>query len=52
MVDGKERKFKAIRNADLVVNVAQVVLDDLLCRSELSGDLLVLVALHDQRNDT
>src|SRR5450631_2986725 len=51
VVDGKERQFQPVRHADLVVHVAQVVLDDLLGSAELRGDLFVLIPLNDQGND-
>ena len=38
-------KLEAIGNTQLVVNLAQVVLDDLFCRSKLESDLLVALAL-------
>ena len=51
MVNSEQRKFKTVGNADLVVNVAQVIFDDLLGGAELRCDFLVLVALHDQGDD-
>jgi hypothetical protein len=36
-----EGKPESIGNAELVINLAQVVLDDLLSGTELMGDLLV-----------
>ena len=43
MVDGKQRQFQPIGDADLVVYVAEIVLDHLLGGAELLGDLLVAV---------
>src|SRR5437763_10213263 len=51
MVDGEQRQFQAVRDADLVIHVAQVILDDLLGGAELGGDFFVLVSLHNQGND-
>ena len=36
VMDGEERQFEPVRNADLVVDVAKVVLDDLLCSAKLN----------------
>src|SRR5438067_1193082 len=51
MVNGEERQLQAIGDANLVVNVAQVVLDDLLGGAEMVGNLFILVALDDVGND-
>src|SRR5580658_10899599 len=47
MVDGEQRQLQPVRHADLVIHVAQIILDDLLGGSQLRGDFLVLVTLHD-----
>ena len=47
-MDGKQRQLKPVGNSDLVVHVAQVVLDHLFRGSELGGDFFILIALHDQ----
>src|SRR5438270_4131780 len=52
VVNREQCQFQAVRDADLVVHVAQVVLDDLLSRAKLRGDFFVLVTLYDQRDDT
>ena len=41
MMDAVERKLEPIRDAELVVDLAQVVLDDLFGGAEFDGDLLV-----------
>jgi hypothetical protein len=46
-----ERKFESIGNADLVINLIQVVLDDLLGGTELMGYLLVAHAQRDAGDD-
>jgi hypothetical protein len=51
MVQAVERKLEAIGNTQLVIDLAQVVLDDLLRGPELIGDLLVALALRDAGND-
>src|SRR5690349_15658253 len=51
VVNGKEREFKTVRHADLIVDVAQIVLDDLLGGAKLVGDFLVLITLDDERDD-
>src|SRR5437016_3928164 len=51
MMDGEQRQFQPVRNADLVIDVAQVILDHLLGGSQLRCDLFVLVALNDQSNN-
>jgi len=50
-VNGEKREFESIGDADLVVNVAQIILYDLLGGSELIRDLFVLEALNDERDD-
>ena len=50
-MNGKQRQFQPVGYADLIVHVAQVILDDLLGGAELGGDFLVLVALHDESDD-
>ena len=51
VVDGEQRQFQAIGDAGLVVDAAQVILDDLLGGAEADGDLLVLAALDDKGDD-
>ena len=50
-MNGEKREFESIGDADLVVNVAQIILYDLLGGSKLIRDLFVLEALNDERND-
>src|SRR5262249_11249534 len=51
VVNGEESELEAVRDSDLVVHVAQVILDDLFGGAQLRGDLFILIALHDQRDD-
>ena len=51
MMDGEERQLQAVGYSCLVVDPAEIVFDDLLFRSQLKSDLLVLAALYDQRDD-
>ena len=51
MVDGEEGEFEAVGDAGLVVDAAQVVLDDLFLGAELVGDVFVLAALNDECDD-
>src|SRR5579871_2235995 len=51
VVDGEQRQLQTVRYADLIVDVAQVILDDLLGRAKLGGDFLVLVSLYDEGDD-
>jgi hypothetical protein len=46
-----ERKPEAIGNAQLVIDLAQIVLDHLLGCTELISDLLVALALRDAGDD-
>jgi hypothetical protein len=46
-----ESKLEAIGYAQLVIELAQVVLDHLLCRTELGGNFLVALALRDAGDD-
>ena len=46
-----ERQFEPVRDAKLVVYFAQVVLDDLLGRAQLVGNLLIPLALRDAGDD-
>src|ERR1039458_7277869 len=48
---GRSQELGPVGDADLVIHVSEVILDDLLGRPQLRGNLLVLVALHDQRHD-
>src|SRR5437899_10494499 len=47
VVNGKQREFEAVGNADLVVHVPQIILNHLLRGSKLNCDFLVLEALDD-----
>jgi hypothetical protein len=51
VVNGEQRQLQPVRHTDLVVNVAQIILDHLLGRAQLGRDFLVLVALHNQRHN-
>ena len=51
LVDGVERQFQTVGNAQLVEDVVQVVLYRLLTDEHLLGHFLVLVTLGDQRHD-
>src|SRR5258705_6327378 len=51
VVDREQRQLQTVGDADLVIDVAQVVLDDLLGGAELGGDFFILVSLNDERND-
>jgi hypothetical protein len=51
VVDGEEGEFEAVGDAGLVVDVAEVVLDDLLLGAELGGDVFVFTALDDEGDD-
>ena len=46
-----ERELESIGNAELVINLVQVVLDDLLGGTELMGYLLVAHAQRDAGDD-
>src|SRR5436189_6440731 len=41
VVKCEQRKFQPVGDADLLIHVAQNILDDLLGRSELGGDFFV-----------
>jgi len=41
-VNGEQCQFQTVGDADLVIDIAEVVLDDLVGGSELGGDFLVL----------
>jgi hypothetical protein len=47
VVQAVEGQLEAVADAELVVDFAQVVLDDLLGGAELEGDLFVALALGD-----
>ena len=51
LVNGVERQFQTIRNAQFVEDVVQMVLHCLLADKHLFGHLFVLVTLRDQRHD-
>lgn len=48
MVNGKQCKLQSIGDPGLVVDVAQIVLDNLLGRRQAHGDFLILTALQYQ----
>src|SRR5271155_4499780 len=48
LVDGVERQLQAVRDAELVEDVVQMILDRLLADEHLLGHLFVLVTLGDQ----
>src|SRR5208283_814885 len=50
-MDGKQRELQAVRNADLVEDIAQGVLDHLFAGVELQSDVAVLESLHNRGND-
>src|SRR6266403_4760077 len=50
-VDRVERQFQAVRNAELVEDVVEMVLHRLLADEHLFGHLFVLVPLRDQGDD-
>src|SRR5580700_6359460 len=50
VMDRKQCQLQPVRNADLVIHIAQIILDDLLGRPQLRGNFFVLVALHNQRH--
>jgi hypothetical protein len=45
MVNSEQGQLKPVRDSDFVINVAQIILDYLLGRPELRGDLLVFCSL-------
>jgi hypothetical protein len=51
VMDGEEGQLQTVRDADLVIHVAQVILDDLLGGSEEIGNFLILKTLHDKSYD-
>jgi hypothetical protein len=51
MVDGVERQFQAIGNAEFVENIVQVVFYGLLADEELFADFLVPETLGNELND-
>jgi hypothetical protein len=50
-MNGEESEFETVGDAGLVVDGAEVVLDDLLLGAELVGDVLVLAAFGDESDD-
>ncbi len=48
MMNGEKRKFKAVGDADLVVNIAQIIFHHLLGSPKKGGDLFVFEALYDE----
>src|SRR5579875_4003303 len=51
MIDGKQRQFQAVGDAELVENVSEVMFDGLLCNLKLLSDVLVGVAVNDGCDD-
>src|SRR6202521_1268776 len=51
VMDCIERQFEAVRNAELVKDVVQVILYGLLAYEELFADFFVVKALSDELND-
>src|SRR6266851_582808 len=51
MVDGVERQFEAVGNAELVENVVQVIFYGLLADKKLFADFLVAETLRDELHD-
>src|SRR6185437_198346 len=51
VMNREQSEFKTVGNADLVIHVAQIVLDHLLSGAQLSRDFLVLVSLNNERNN-
>ena len=50
-MQSEKRQLEPVGDADLVVDVAQIILDDLLGSPQLQSDLFVLETLNDQRHD-
>lgn len=50
-MDGEEGQLEAVGDSGLVVDGAQVVLDDLLFRAKLHGDVFIFAALDDEGYD-
>ena len=51
VVNSVEGKLKAVRDADLVEDVMQVIFDRLFANEEVFANFLVPVALSDQQHD-
>ena len=51
MVQAIERQLKPVGDAELVVDLAQIILDHLLCRAELVGNFFIALALRDAGDD-
>jgi hypothetical protein len=51
MMQAVERELETIGNAQLVVNLAQIVFDYLLGGAKLVGNFLIALALSDARDD-
>jgi hypothetical protein len=51
VVQAVERELEAVGDAEFVIHLAQVVLDDLLCGADLVGDLFVPHAAGDAADD-
>ena len=49
-MDGEERELEAIRHAELVKNIREVVLDRFHADRKLRGDIVVRVSRHDGRH--
>jgi len=51
MVNREQGEFQPVRHADLVIDVAQVVLDHLFGGFQLKCNFLVALALHNASDD-
>src|SRR5208337_5651316 len=51
VVQAIEGQLKAVRDTELVVDLAQIILDHLLCGSQLKCNLLVTLSLGDAGDD-
>ena len=51
MMNREQGQFEPVGDASLIIDIPQVVLNYLFLRAELQGDVLVLAALHDERDD-
>src|ERR1700733_9101714 len=51
IVQAIKREFKPVRDAKLVIDLAQVILDDLLGGAQLESNLLISLALRDAGDD-
>ena len=51
MMNGKQGQFQPIRDACLVIDIAQVIFDHLFGGAKVTGDFLVLEPLNDQSDN-